>query len=154
MILAFRNSAIAALLGAAFVCNAFADPVNISTRFGAIKNNADDLLEFKGKVLKPDVVVPSSAYVVNTYRLASSDVVLISQAAGNACPGQYVYVTVDATSAKVSPTFGTCYDDAIEPVLAGESIAFAMKKVKGKGSVRYIYERGVIFEDGKPVKQQ
>lgn len=152
MILAFRNSAISALLAAAFVCNAVADPVSISTRFGEVKNNADDLLEFKGKVLKPEIMVLSSAYVVNTYRLASSDVVLISQAAGNACPGRYVYVTVDATSARVSPTFGTCYDEITEPVMAGESIAFAMKKVKGKGSVRYIYERGVIFEDGNPVK--
>ena len=154
MIRVLRKCSVAALLGAAFITGAFADPVTINTRFGAVKNNADDLLEFKGKVLKPEVSVPSAAYVVNTFKLASSDVVLVSQAAGNACPGQYVYVTIDATSAKVSPTFGTCYDDPVEPVLAGESIAFAMKKTKGKGSVRYIYERGVIFEDGKPIKTQ
>lgn len=147
-----RVCLIAALMIGAYYGSAVAEPVTINTRFGSIKNNSDDLLEFKGKLLKPDVAVVSSAYVVATFKLASSDVVLVSQAAGNACPGQYVYVTIDADAAKVSPTFGTCYDEQIKPVQVGESVAFAMKKVKGKGSVRYIYERGIVFEDGKPLK--
>jgi hypothetical protein len=132
--------------------SAVAEPVSINTRFGPIKTGADDLIQFKGKTLKPDVAVPSSAYVVATFKLSSSDVVLVSQAAGNACPGMYAYITVNATSANVSPTFGTCYDETVDPVQVGESIAFSMKKIKGKGSVRYMYERGVIFEDGKPLK--
>lgn len=136
----------------AVVGTAYADPTTISTRFGPIKNNADNLLEYRGKTLKPEVFVPSAAYVVRTFKLSGSDVILVNQAAGNTCPGQYTYVTVDATSVKVSPTFGTCNGDIVEPVQIDESIAFSMKKLGGKGTSRYIYERGIIFEDGKPVK--
>ncbi len=136
----------------ALVNAASADPVSIPTRFGAITTNADAQLTHKGKALVPDVTIFSPTAVVQTFRLPSSDVVLVSQAAGTACPGQYVFVSVDATGARVSPTFGTCYDDPVQPTLVGESIAFSMKKMRGKGSARYIYERGVVFEDGKPLK--
>ena len=129
-----------------------ADPVTISTRFGDVKTDGNGELQFKGKVVSPVVSIVSSAYVLATFKLQTSDVVFISQAAGNTCPGQFVYVTVTPEGAKSTPVFGTCYDDNIKPVQVGESIAFAMKKLGGKGSVRYIYERGVMFEDGKPVK--
>ena len=132
--------------------SAQADSVAIPTRFGELKTNADGDLLFKGKGLSSTVNIPSSAYVISTYKLQASDVVLISQAAGNACPGQFVFVSVSAEGAKTSPVFGTCYDDEVKPVQAGESISFTMKKSGGKGSVRYVYERSVVLENGKPVK--
>lgn len=136
----------------ALASQAMADPVTINTRFGPLKNNSEDTIEFKGKVVVPEITVPSTAYVVGTYKLASGDVVLVQQPAGNACPGQYNFISVDATGAKASPTFGTCYDDEIKPTQVGDTIAFSMKKRGGKGSVRYIFERGVVFENGQPVK--
>lgn len=147
-----------ALLAATFAIlvshsvNALADEVRIPTRFGELKTNADGDLQFKGKVVLPTVTLFSQAYVLSTYKLESADVVFLSQAAGNACPGQFAYVTVTAQEAKATPAFGTCNDDDIKPVQIGETIAFSMKKMGGKGSVRYIYERGVVFENGKPVK--
>jgi hypothetical protein len=131
---------------------ASADEVSIATRFGPLKTNADWELQFKGKPVAPAVSLVSSAYVLATYKLGSSDVVFVSQAAGNACPGQFAFVVVSAEGARATPSFGTCYDDEVKPVQVGESIAFSMKKMGGKGSVRYVYERGVVFENGKPVQ--
>jgi hypothetical protein len=145
---------IAALFYAASGSPAVADQVTINTRFGIIKSNQNQLLSLKGKPISPEVEIFSQSYVIATFKLAKSDVILVSQAAGNACPGQYLYITIDADDARVTPTFGTCYDDEINPVKIGDStIAFSMKKAPGKGSVRYIYENGVVFENGKPIKQ-
>lgn len=132
--------------------NVLADEVKIPTRFGELKTNPDGDLQFKGKTVSPTVTLFCQAYVLSTYRLESADVVFVSQAAGNACPGQFSYVTVTAQEAKATPVFGTCYDDDIKPVQVGETIAFSMKKMGGNGAVRYIYERGVVFENGRPVK--
>ena len=140
-----------AIIASGTAC-AESDTVTIPTRFGELKTNADRLLQFKDKVLAPELAVLSNAYVLSTYKLDGADVVFISQAAGNACPGQFVFVTVSKEGAKATPTFGTCYDDEVKPTMVGQSIAFSMKKMGGKGSSRYIYERGVVFENGKPVK--
>ena len=128
------------------------EAVKIPTRFGELRTNADGEFQFKGKSVVPIVSIPSAAYVVSSFKLESSDVVLVSQASGTACPGQFVFVTVAAEGAKASPTFGTCYDDDVKLTQVGQTIAFSMRNLKGKGSTRYIYERGVVFEDGKPVK--
>lgn len=129
-----------------------ADDITISTRFGILKSNADNELQFKGKTIVPAITLLSSVYVLSTFKLGASDVVFVSQAAGNACPGQFAFVTVSAEGARATPTFGTCYDDEVKPVQIGETIAFSMKKMGGKGSSRYIYERGIVFENGKPVQ--
>ena len=128
------------------------DPVKIATRFGELRSGENSELKFKGKKILPEVSVFSEAYVLSTHKLESADVVLISQAAGTACPGQFVFVTVSAEGAKATPVFGTCYDDDVKAIQTGETIAFSMKKLGGKGSSRYIYERGVVFENGKPIK--
>ncbi len=138
-------------LSAASTC-ALADEVSIPTRFGVLKTNADRELQFKGKPVSPAITLVSSAYVISTFKLGTSDVVFVSQAGGNACPGWYAFVVVAPEGARATPSFGTCYDDDVKPVQVGESIAFSMKKIGGKGSVRYVYERGVVFENGKPVQ--
>ena len=137
----------------ALAAQAQPDSVTIQTRYGILKTSADGDLQFKGKTLTPSVSLVSQAYVIKVFKLSSADVVLVSRAAGNACPGQYAYITVTAEGAKATPTFGTCYDDEIKPDMVGESIAFSMKGLRGKGSTRYIYERGIVFENGKPLTQ-
>jgi hypothetical protein len=147
----FKKALFAAAIVAAAV-PALADDVSVQTRFGVLKTSPDGDFQFKGKTVTPAVNVVSAAYVLSTYKLGASDVVFVSQAAGGACPGQYAFIVVTAEGARATPTFGTCYDDEVKPVQVGESIAFSMKKVGGKGSVRYVYERGVVFENGKPVQ--
>ncbi|HJW04263.1 MAG TPA: hypothetical protein VJ548_13355 [Azospira sp.] len=149
-----KKYATLALLGLAFCCGAFADDdsVRIPTRFGDLKTNDAFELTYKDKVIKPKTLVFSPSRVQSTFKLESSDVILLSADTGAACPGRYVFLTVSADGAKVTPEFGTCYDDQVSPQLVGQSIAFSMKKLGGKGSVRYIYERGVVFENGTPVK--
>ena len=144
--------AIISLIAAIGITQAQADEVKIQTRFGELKTNKDGDLLFKGKVIAPAVNLVSSAYVISSYKLAASDVILVSQAAGNTCPGQFAYVSVAADAAKASPAFGTCYDDDAKPVQNGEVLTFTMKKLGGKGSTKYVYENGVVTENGKPVK--
>ncbi|MES2047094.1 MAG: hypothetical protein V4447_01740 [Pseudomonadota bacterium] len=144
-----------AAVAAAFTSNTFAqaDIVKIPTRFGELKTNSNSSLQFKGKTVVPEVTIISDAYVLSTYKLESSDVIFASQAAGNSCPGQFVFITVSTEGAKSTPVFGTCYDDGdTKPIQIDQTIAFSMKKMGGKGTSRYIYERGVVFENGKPVK--
>lgn len=126
--------------------------VSIPTRYGALTTNKDDALSFKGRVLAPEVTVPSSAYVIQTFAMQDSDVLLISQAGGSACPGQFTFVTLTSSVASVSPTFGTCHDDVSEPILQGQVISFTQPKVKGKGLVKFTYTAGAVYQDGKPVK--
>lgn len=147
----FLKVSFLALILAGISSLAVAEDVSIQTRFGVLKTN-DMELRFQGKPVAPAVTFPSSAYVLATYKLGSSDVVFLSQPAGNACPGQFAFVVVTAEGAKATPSFGTCFDDEVKPVQTGETIAFSMKNLGGKGSKRYIYERGVVFENGKPVK--
>jgi hypothetical protein len=147
-----KNALLALALLAASASSALADDVSVQTRFGVLKTNPDGDFQFKGKSVAPAVNVVTSSYVLATYKLGTSDVVFVSQAAGNACPGQYAFIVVTADGARATPTFGTCYDDDVKPTQVGESIAFSMKKMGGKGSVRYVYERGVVFENGKPVQ--
>lgn len=117
------------------------DTVKINTRFGELTSGEYGELAFKGKIIAPEVAVASKAYILSTYELEDFDVIFISQAYGTACPGKFVFVTVSSEGAKASPIFGTCYDDGdVEPVQIGETIAFSMKELGGKGGVRYIYE--------------
>lgn len=139
-------------VGALAAAPACADEVTVQTRFGVLKTNAYGDFQFQGKTVAPAVNVMSSAYVISSYQLRTSDVVFVSQAEGNLCPGRFTYIAVTERGARATPTFGTCYDDDVTPVQAGESIAFSMKKMGGKGSVRYTYERGIVFENGKQVR--
>ena len=141
-----------AFIAAMSICHAQSDQVRIPTKFGEMRTNENGDLQFKGKTIAPTVNLPSSAYVIATYKLPASDVVLVSQPAGNACPGQYAYITVSPEAARATPTFGTCYDEDVKPVLNGESLSFTMRNVGSKGSSKYVYEKGIVTENGKPVK--
>ena len=147
-----KNFLAIACFAAASVSQAQSEEVKIPTRFGEMKTNKNGDLQFKGKTITPTVNLVSSAYVIATYKLATSDVVLVSQAAGNTCPGQFAYITVTTEVARATPAFGTCYDDGVKPVQNGEALTFTMKNIGNKGSSKYTYEKGVVTENGKPLK--
>lgn len=147
----FKNALIAISIIAAST-PALAENISIKTRFGTLTTDSNFQVQYNGKKLSPAVDIVSSAYILSTYKLKNSDVILVSQADGNACPGQYAFIVVTADGAHATPPFGTCYDDDIKPTRSGESISFSMKKLEGKGSVQYKYERGTVFENGKPVR--
>lgn len=127
--------------------------VIVPTRFGTLRNDgADGRLTFNGVLVRPDTYVQVSSYVIGVYELREADAVLIAQDSGNVCPGNFSYITTSADGVQVSPRFGTCYDEDVKPVQVGESIAFSMTNVGKKGSTPFVYEHGVVFQNGKPVK--
>jgi hypothetical protein len=128
------------------------EPVSIPTRFGELKTDSEGVLQFNGRPITPELGLFIGDEAVATYKLDSSDVVLIHVQGGTSCPGRFVFVTVSQQEAKVTPYFGTCYDEDIAPQQIGQTIAFSMKKIGGRGLSRYVYKQGLVFEDGKPVK--
>lgn len=151
-----RNKCLVAIATLVFtnIGLAQSDEVNIPTRFGELKANKDGDIQFKGKTVLPKVnVVDFSFDVKSNNKLTNSDVILVSQGTGNTCPGQFAYITVTADGAKATPTFGTCYDDYfVQPVQNGEILTLTMKNLGGKGTSKYVYEKGVVTKNGKPVK--
>ena len=111
--------------------------VTLKTRYGILKTNESFELMYKGKPI-PGAYLPSTAYLAGEFKLSESDLLLIS-GGGNACPGHYVYVTIDKAGARATPSFGTCYDEMTTPVQQGDVIAFSMPKLSRKGTSRYIY---------------
>src|SRR5262245_22316401 len=89
------------------------DIVRIPTRFGELKTDSEGTLQFNGQSLRytprsPEVGMFIGDEVIATYKLDSSDVVLIHQQGGTSCPGRFVFVTISQQGAKVTPYFGTC----------------------------------------------
>jgi len=123
--------------------------LSIPTRFGELQTNGDAELQYKGQVIPPGILVPERSSIVATYKLASSDVLLIKQVTGGeGCPGLYVFVTVSASGAVSTPEFGTCAAEAIHPVQEGQTISFTMTSLEKHSAVRFTYDQGSLLEDG------
>lgn len=123
------------------------DPID--TRFGRLTSNSDGLLSFGGKVVESEVTyLYSAAYTpIRKFKIGSADIILFQQAHGNACPGNFAFVTVTEFGAKATEGFGTCYDFEIEPYQSGESILFSMPNLGGKGKSTFIYHDGVVYKN-------
>jgi len=135
---------------------------NISTRFGGLSVNAENVLLYKNHPLNPSVVGNNSLSAIGTYQIGNGDVVLIQDNGGSACPALYYFVTVTASSAKATPSFGTC-TDLIEVKKLIDSISISMPGFVGsfeseqdqKNSMKekhiFIFKDNVLTEDGKVV---
>lgn len=137
------------LLVSFFCSTASADEiVTVPTRFGSLKSNADGEMIFKGKKVVPRVMLGKyTGRVISTFKLGNTAVVLVAQPSGNACPGNFTFVTVTSNSATATLPFGTCYDDdEIKPVVEGNTIVFSMKRLEGKGNTKYTYRSGIVSE--------
>jgi hypothetical protein len=107
---------------------------------------------FKGKKVP---VAEDSMYVSvqEKYKIDNKDVVLISQGSGgNACPATYFFLTVEGDTAKKSVEFGTC-SDIPKIKQEGNTVVLTMPKMQGKGMAKYVYDNGIITENGKVLKK-
>jgi hypothetical protein len=135
---------------------------DVTTRFGALTVNEGGVLLFKGSPVQPTVEADNSLDLSEPYQVGASDVVLVTDNGGTACPAIYYFVTVTKSGAKVTPSFGTC-SDLITVKRVGDSISVSMPVHQGPGMSRtarsrtargrhvYIYRAGVVTENGKPV---
>ena len=135
----------------------------ITTRFGALTISDAGTLLFKGNPFDPPFKPENSLGLSERYQIGATDVVLVTDNGGTACPAIYYFVTVKKSGAKITPAFGTC-SDLIKIKRTGDSISVSMPGYQGpfnskRAQLRagrerhvFIYRAGVVTENGKPVK--
>jgi hypothetical protein len=134
---------------------AFADDdKTATTRAGKLSITGDlyDMkLFFNGKKLSTDKDALGLT-IDSKYNLGDKDAVLVAQSVSAPCQRYFFVTIVSRTDAKVSPVFGTC-SDGPEIVQRGEKITLRMNDRKGR-KVKYVFENGVISENGKILKME
>ncbi len=83
----------------------------LKTRFGVVSVREDDnLLLFKGKPVAPAIEGNSSLAIVANYEIGQTDVLLLQDNGGTACPALFRFITVSAAGLRTTPEFGSCSD--------------------------------------------
>lgn len=139
------------------------ETTTIQTRFGALTVNDAGVLLFKGAPLQPTIEANNSLDLSVPYQVGSSDIVLVTDNGGTACPALYYFVAVTKAGAKATPSFGSC-SDLVQIKRMGDSISVSMPGYAGPSEPKraqtraarerhvFIYRAGVVTENGKPVK--
>jgi hypothetical protein len=137
---------------------------SVTTRFGALTVSDAGVLLFKGSPVQPTVEANNSLDLGEPYQIGASDVVLVTDNGGTACPALHYFVTVRKSGAEVSPAFGTC-SELIEVKRVGDSVSVSMPGFRGPFESKraqnraarekhvYVYRAGAVTENGKPVKK-
>ena len=135
----------------------------VSTRFGVLSVNDDKMLLFKGQPLRPAIEGNNRLDLGAPMSIGTTDVVLITNTGGTACPAQFYFVSLSRSGAKATPAFGTC-SDLSSVKRRGNSILVTMPGFRGpfeseSAQLRaarqrhvFIFRAGVVTENGKPVK--
>lgn len=108
----------------------FAFCKDIPTRFGPLKINEQYILLYKNRPLSPTIRGNSSLNIVNTYQVGNSDVVLIQDNGGTACPASFIFLSVTRNGVNATERFGTC-SYLIESKQVKESIFVKMPGFMG-----------------------
>jgi hypothetical protein len=88
------------------------EPQKFSTRFGLLTVRKDRMLLFKGHRLNPPIEGNNSLNLGKVFRIGATDVVLVVDNGGSACPYLYCLVSTTKEGAKPTPAFGTCAEYA------------------------------------------
>ena len=135
----------------------------IRTRFGVAEIDDEKAFLFKGKKLTPSIEGNSGLSAAATHQIGNTDVLILQDTGGTACPALFYAVTISATGARGSPGFGTC-SDLVKIVKTGDVISLTMpgymgpfepeaERVKAAKTTRvFLYKDGVVSEKGIPVK--
>jgi hypothetical protein len=136
---------------------------SVTTRFGAVSVSDGGVLLFKDVPVQPTVEANNRLDIGKPFQIGASDVVLVTDFGGTACPATFYFVTLTKGGAKVTPGFGTC-SDLMKIKRSGNSISVSMPGYRGPTMSRrsqdraarerhvFIYRAGVVTENGKPVK--
>jgi hypothetical protein len=136
---------------------------SVTTRYGALTVSDAGVLLFKGSPVQPTIEANNSLDLGEPFQVGASDVVLVTDNGGTACPAIYYFVTVTKSGAKVTPSFGTCSDlikvkrlgDSVSVSMPGYQGPFESKRAQSRAARErhvYIYHAGEVTENGKPVK--
>jgi hypothetical protein len=135
----------------------------VVTRFGSLTVNDDKALSFKGRQFTPPIIGNNSLSLNDPIQIGETDVVLVQDNGGTACPSLYYFVTVSRSGAKATKAFGTCADvtsmkkvgDSIRVVMPGFRGPFEPESVQLRANRQrhvFVFRAGVITENGKPAK--
>jgi hypothetical protein len=136
---------------------------SVSTRFGPLTVSDVGVLLFRDSPIEPKIEANNSLDLGQAYQIGNSDVILLTDIGGTACPATFYFVTVTKAGARVTPGFGTC-SDLIKMKRIGDTISVSMPGYRGPTMSRrsqeraarerhtFVYRAGVVYENGRPVK--
>ena len=106
------------------------DSQEVTTRFGSLTVDQDRSLLFRGRKLTPSVDGNNSLGLNNPIQIGDTDVVLVVDNGGTACPAMYYFVTVSKSGARATKPFGSCSDlTSVKQI--GNSIRVTMPGYRG-----------------------
>jgi hypothetical protein len=127
----------------------------VQTRYGVVTVGdvgGDSVLLFKGKptTLKLD---GSLFFFTGKFSINDADVLLLQDSNhGTSCPATFYFATVTASGIVFTKEFGSC-SDLVKTTVTGEKITVTMP---GAGAAKkksvYVYDKGSVSENGKPLK--
>lgn len=139
---------------------------SVKTRYGTISVHKEDKsLLFKGKPVRPAVEGNSNLSIVANYDIGKTDILLLQDTGGIACPALFHFVHINPSGLHVSPKFGTCSDiiypsfDAKKGVTVSmigfqgpyESAAAQQKAAMTKTIYQWTLD-GRVTQNGQPVR--
>lgn len=84
---------------------------SLKTRYGVATVREDDqVFLFRGKPVKPAIEGNSGLSIVANYEMGQTDILLLQNTGGTACPAQFQIVYISPSGLRASPEFGTCSD--------------------------------------------
>ncbi len=138
----------------------------VKTRFGVVSVREDDnLLLFKGKPVAPAIEGNNSLSIVANYEMGQSDVLLLQDTGGTACPALFRFITVSAAGLRATPEFGTC-SGIIYPSMDSKTATITITTNGFRGPFEpevdkqkaymtktvFRFAKGQVTENGKPLK--
>lgn len=104
--------------------------LRVATRFGVLTVGENRMLLFEGHPLEPPVQGNNGLDAGEPFRIGTTDVVLITDFGGTACPYLYHFVTVNKGGARATQSFGTC-NQVTEVKRSHDSILVFMHGYRG-----------------------
>jgi hypothetical protein len=133
------------------------------TRYGTLTVNADHILLFNGKTVRPRVEGNPFLNFKGVHHFRGYDLVLAEIEGGSACAAIYHIVRVSPRGAVATGEFGTC-SDLIRVTRTAAGLRMTMPGFMGPtmpASVRdraarrthvFLYANGRVTENGRPVR--
>ncbi len=127
---------------------------SLKTRYGVVSvDEEENFLLFNGKRIKPEIQGNASLSIAANYEIGKTDILLLRNIGGTACPALFQFVYISPNGIRSSPEFGTCSDIIYPKFDPKIGITISMADFEPIRKVIYrLTLDGSITEDGKPVR--
>src|SRR4051812_43346625 len=103
---------------------------SVQTRSGKLEVSRQGILLFKGHPVEPTIQANQELFLGTPFRIGHTDVVLVRNEGGTACPYLYSFVSVTQSGAAATREFGTC-NEVTSVRRDGDSIVLKMRGYRG-----------------------